>query len=405
MTAGVRLSTAFFVLAALGLGAPLLAQGTAQQNGAQQAPASPPPREQVIGPPQIQDFSLNGSVTRRAEEPAESSQPARPSTTQTPARSAGTAQPQTQPVRPEQTASGTSGAAARRPNDSETQTRTAQSDSGVAPASSPSFPISTAPPAASFDLSGEDSPEFDSAEDFAPAASDEGGSSILPWLLALAVALGGGAFLYFRQRPGLAFAGGVPEPVPDSSPQPRARPIPAPPVKPVSAGIVASNIRAWLEPRFVPVRCSLTEQGVTIDFELTLINSGPAPARDVLVEAAVLNAGPAQAKEIEEIFAFPAGKGARSLSVEPMKRISVTSSVTMPIGKMRLFQVEGRSLFVPLVALNILYRTGGKDAQSSAVWLIGRDNKGAKLAPFRADLGARLFRTLGARELEQKVRR
>jgi hypothetical protein len=65
------------------------------------------------------------------------------------------------------------------------------------------------------------------------------------------------------------------------------------------------------------------------------------------------------------------------------------------LSQVRSFEVEGRTLFVPLVAFNVLYSGG---MQTSASFLVGRGTEeDEKLAPFRLDLGPRIFRGLSAR--------
>ncbi len=85
--------------------------------------------------------------------------------------------------------------------------------------------------------------------------------------------------------------------------------------------------------------------------------------------------------------------------------MTLRSAVRMSRDKMRQFEVEGRKLFVPLIAFNALYRYGGGDAQTSAAYLVGRDGKGDKLAPLTVDSGPRQFNGLAARALEPSVRR
>jgi hypothetical protein len=71
----------------------------------------------------------------------------------------------------------------------------------------------------------------------------------------------------------------------------------------------------------------------------------------------------------------------------------------------RVFEAAGRQLFVPLIAFNVLYRWGSaSEGQTSAAYLVGRDTKSDKLAPFRLDLGARIFRGLDARTLPLAMR-
>ena len=80
------------------------------------------------------------------------------------------------------------------------------------------------------------------------------------------------------------------------------------------------------------------------------------------------------------------------------------SAVSLTRDQMRQFEVAGRRLFVPLIGFNALYRWSGGDGQTSASYLLGRDTKSEKLAPFRLDLGPRIFRGLGARQHSVGVR-
>ncbi len=81
-----------------------------------------------------------------------------------------------------------------------------------------------------------------------------------------------------------------------------------------------------------------------------------------------------------------------------MGRISIKSRLSIPSDKMQPIEVDGRLLFVPLVAFNALYRWSGGDEQDSASFLVGRgQDDGGKMAPFRLDQGAKSWTGLGAR--------
>jgi hypothetical protein len=102
-----------------------------------------------------------------------------------------------------------------------------------------------------------------------------------------------------------------------------------------------------------------------------------------------------QDAEIAAFFQQPIGKGDRIPAIQPLGRISLKSAVRLPLAQLHSFKVEGRTLFVPLVAFNVLY---GGDAQTSASFLVGRGTeRDEKLAPFRLDLGPRIFRGLSSR--------
>ena len=142
-----------------------------------------------------------------------------------------------------------------------------------------------------------------------------------------------------------------------------------------------------------------------LEFEMTLFNSGSAPARDVLVEGSLFNAGPMQDEQIARFFQNPVGQGNRLPLLAPLQRLSVKSAIALSKAQLVPLEMEGQSLFVPLAGFNALYRWGsGSDGQTSTSYLVGKQTDGEKLAPFRLDIGPRVFRRLAAREYELRVR-
>ena len=242
------------------------------------------------------------------------------------------------------------------------------------------------------------------------------GLTLWPWLLA-ALALGaGGAFLFWRSRSREAFAGGphldlfsAPEPSPTPAPPPKAKaPAPAPvqprAAPPVPGGVVSTRLRPWIEIALQPLRCIVEETRITFEFELDIFNSGNAPARDVLVEASVFNAGPTQEQDIGAFFAHPAAQGERIAAIPPLQRMTLRSQVVAPRENVQVLEIAERQVCIPLIAFNALYRWSAGEGQTSASYLLGRDTKSAKMAPFRLDLGPRIFRGVGARLLPVGMR-
>lgn len=395
MTAGLR----FCIAAAAALIA--FAQAPAL---AQEAPTTNTPATDAIGPRELEDFSLNGTVTRPAEAP--------PAATPRPAPPAASRTDQTASPVPSQV-----GPAATAP----VRERAVAQASGDAPARQPAVRVtlppadalSDAPTAAPLEASPPPAEEGGFAAPAPTAAIPGGHSNVLPWLLALGLLGAGAGYYFWRQRatPSYAAAGAAsrfvpPEPAqtpspPQRSPQPRAPT--APPAGP--AGLVSTRLRPWLDIEFAPARCVVEDDKATIDFDIVVTNTGSTPARDVLIEASLFNAGPAQDQEIGGFFAHPVAKGDRIPAIPPLKKVALKSAVSLTREQMRQFEVAGRRLFVPLIGFNALYRWSGGDGQTSASYLLGRDTKAEKLAPFRLDLGPRIFRGLGAREHQLRVRR
>lgn len=370
------------------------------------APPEPAPAQnELIGPPQLRDFTLNGTVTREAEQPDQ----ARPA--------------------PSQPSSGQPGRADSRPSraDRETssnrprETREEASRTEGASASVRLPPPTPAPRTAERDIASPAAADLVDSPGFAPVSSGAPGDlpgqniPILPWLIA-ALALAGAATWYFflRQRPRESYAGGGRSSAFDSSPSaPHSQPRPAPartppPLKPeaeVPTGIVSTRLRPWIEMEFKPGRAIVDEQKAAVQFELVVVNSGSVPARDVLLEASLFNAGPVQDQQIQLFFDNPVARGDRIPLIAPMQRVVVNTAVFLPRDQVRPIEFEGRSMFVPLIAFNALYSWGRGEGQSSCSYLIGTRTNSEKLGPFRLDLGPRIFRNLAAHDYELRLRK
>ena len=405
----------FVAALALGFGSPAAGQSN---DPPVDVTAAPPPSPETIGPSQLRDFNLRGTVTRSADQPATTA-PAAPRTGEAvPSEAAAPA------VRSNARPSGEASRIADSPADRAVREATPGITPGRAPVT-PSLPLEVTTDTAP-------QPDYDSDAQAAPATAQPSSGWSWPWIAALIALIGGGAFIAYSQRgrrrrhddPGrLAFAGlarelqpgeAVPSPAPRPDPvPPRAQPTPTPaprpdPVpaaapkaapKPPSDGtIVSRGLKPQLNVEFHPDRLLINEQEVMLQFEVVLANVGSAPARDVLVEARLFTASATQDREIGEFFQNPMSDGDRMTSIAPLGRISLKSSVRLPIDQLNRFEAKGRSLFVPLVGFNILYRSGSGDGQASASFLVGRGSEeDEKLAPFRIDIGPGAFRGLSAR--------
>ncbi len=277
-------------------------------------------------------------------------------------------------------------------------------------------------------------------------SGDEDSDPTLPWIIALLLAGGAALAFLFRSRwraePARAtgpmtlpremeprsFPPAPPQPVPEPTPLVRApviggitikrpnafAPAETAPPQPVRAGgIVSTRLRPWLEIEFEPTRAVIDEARASVEFDVLVVNSGNAPARNVLVEACMINAGPEQDGELRRFFDAPVGAGDRIVAIAPLARIALKSIVSLPLDQVRAYEVNGRRLFVPLVAFNALYEWGSSAGQTSASFILGRatsssDDEGegdSRMAPLRLDLGPRIFRGLEGRRHPLGLRR
>lgn len=346
---------------------------------------APPANQTDVGPPQLRDFSLNGTVTRPAERP-----------------------PATQPPRPSPSAP------AARPSSTTALPPTRAPASTASPQPAPrSVTVDLPPPSPLPDLpAAVDAPSAQATEQPVldgvvpsptPSAPDQ--RSLVPWLLAALLLGAAGAYYVLRVRPRALAAAGDSLPfelAPPADPAPEPRPV----AKPSGGGVVSTGLRPWLDMEFVPERAVVDEQQVGIELVVVLYNSGSAPARDVILEARLFNAGRSQDQQLAAYFANPLGGGERIPLIAPLQRMVVRSAVTLPRTEVQPLLADGRPLLVPLVAFNALYRWGSNGSgQTSASYLVGKQTGSEKLAPFRLDLGPRVFRGLAAREHQLRVRR
>ncbi|WP_324806630.1 hypothetical protein SH584_09545 [Sphingomonas sp. LY29] len=411
---------------ALTIGAVALPQAAVAQNSETpiDVTAAPPPTAGTVGPAQLRNFNLNGTRTQSSEAPAKTTAPAAP--TSAPASGNGTA---SRPAAP-RTAPTTS-QVERQPAPTASTPRPARDT--AAPVSVPTAPVSNVPDL-SLSVPTEAAPAAPvsvAPSTLAPVDDPATPADGLPWawIAALVALIGGGLFIWRsqkarQQRYGdfgrLAFAGGPdadslpsPLPTPRPAPSPRAHPVPprADPVPPSprpdpapvsgvrgDGMITASRLKPDLTLKFTPDRAVVSATDVLVQFDVEVVNNGSAPARDVLIEAIMVSAHAGQDRDIAEFFMRPPGPGDRIAGIPPLGRVSLKSAVRMPIDRVQSFDVEGRKLFVPLVALNTHYRSSAVDGHRSASFLVGRgDETVEKLAPFRLDLGPRIFRGLSAR--------
>ncbi|MES2905244.1 MAG: hypothetical protein V4696_13750 [Pseudomonadota bacterium] len=414
---GQALKAILLGIAGIVAAAPVLAQSNNS--------ASAPPTSD-IGPGELSNFSLNGTVTR----PADQSAPVSPRL-----------QPQPQPTTSPATATSADRPAATVSTDRSAAPAPAQTSASDLLRRPPTLPdasaanaVTAAPPIL----------PIGQAES-SPALQSEG-FSLLPWIVAL-FAVAGMAMMFFGRRRRAKPVGhapidlgrrSIPDPAPRPDPVPRPAPVPAtaatgsarkplptnlmpspptaaprpmsdPPVAPrpdpiVPGGIVSTALRPWIDIDLTPDRALLDAQGTAIAFELTLFNSGSAAARDVVVEARLLNAGAQQDVELSAFFAEIA-PGDPIPQVPPYGRIPLRSAVRLTRDDIREYEIEGRKLFVPLIAVNVRYRWSSGAGQSAAGFMIGQGGEDQdKLAPLRLDKGDRSWKGLGVRRYDKGIR-
>lgn len=331
-----------------------------------------------IGPPQLRDFQLRPKQTI-VTQPNPNQAPVR-IVPPPPTRTAPTGQP---------------------PQTTRNQTRTPAADTRRAPApvqtrpQPPAIqpaPQSNLPPPAFETLPPVEAAPPPVVDEKAPPPADGPADGPTWWLYALGLALAGlGGWALLRRRAAAATA---------APRQPEL--VPAVPVAAPSAPRPDPVPRPWLELELKTERASFTAAEAVVAFELAISNTGGSAARNLRIDIKMFNAGREQDREIGSFFKT-AGRESTKLNLPGIGADStgvIRGEVAMPLDEMRAVKLDGRMLFIPVVAVNLLYDWGqGRTGHSAKSYVIGRELQETpeKMGAFRVDQGPRIWRTVGQR--------
>lgn len=188
-----------------------------------------------------------------------------------------------------------------------------------------------------------------------------------------------------------------------ATPAPPAATTTPPPVAPPTDGIVGISMRPRLELEFKPDRAAATLTETSVQFALTIRNTGNRIARDIRIQVQMVNAGADQDREIQDFFARTVSQDDPSAiaAIPPGSEAKIDTSVTLPKDRIRELTVQGRQLFIPVIAFNVFYEwDGGRTGQTSMSYIVGREapSPQERMGAFRLDLGPRLYRSVGQRQ-------
>lgn len=343
-----------------------------------------------IGAPQLRDFQIEPKQ-RIVTQPEP---PARPAATQPTERAPAATTPTTRPGAAEQRPAAT-------PRTVQAPTAPAQAAPSSSPSPAPSATAPAAPVSAGDPGAAQPTPLPEPAPLPAPQAAP--GESADPlsdgpplWLFFLAfVAVGVAGYGYWlkRQAAGrraLALAAAAPAAPVVETPRVPAGPRPDPVPRP------------WLDIALVPEKARVDLEQSVIEFELTVRNNGGSVARDVKLQARFFCSTDKQDQELAAYFkAKPGDYKTLSMPDIPAGReIVMKGSVDITRDRISVLKIEDKLLFVPVIGVNAFYAWGtSRSGQTSKSFVIGRrpDNDNEKMGPFRLDLGARVYRTIGQR--------
>ena len=380
-----RLSVAAFIL-------PIVA-ATAMPLAAQETNSAAPSSSTTVGPPQLKDFSLPGQRTtppRTQPQPQPQQPGAEPKAAQPrPAqpvgdRTAPRTRPEAQP-------------ADRRPAAQPvTESRPPTGETAPAPQALPPAPAPRAPGFESAAPTGRPASP-------APAPVSSGSAFSSNWLW-----IGGGILLLLLGLFGLPRllamrAAAAKRAEREARAAERAA---AAEAAAAEAAALAAMPRARVELSFTPERAVATDTETIVHYEMVLRNTGEDSARNIRIDTRMFNASQQNA-----VAAFLKGpiheqSGSPLVRIAPGEELRLNGQIAMPKAQVKGIEVQGRSIFVPIVAINVAYDWGVDGhpgtGRTSLSWLVGREPEtpSEKMGPFRLDLGPRVYRSVGQRPTE-----
>lgn len=136
----------------------------------------------------------------------------------------------------------------------------------------------------------------------------------------------------------------------------------------------------------------------TADGEVTLTNTGDAPAHDIRAAVGLFSAHAGADTDLADLAAQPIGRPATPpFTLQPGEERRFRAVAALPHDAIRPMTAGGRPMFVPLLAVAVRYRdtTERQVAQAFAVGVERGDS--TKLAPLWLDVPPRSFDKVGAR--------
>jgi hypothetical protein len=145
--------------------------------------------------------------------------------------------------------------------------------------------------------------------------------------------------------------------------------------------------RASLDIELKPKRAGTNLLSAAVEYQILITNSGDAPARLVTTDVRILTAGAQQDALLQALFVAPIEKPVTDpFDIAPGATAALDGMAMVPRDVLNVMTVEGRALFIPVLAINLRYEWDGGAGQTASSFVIGINRgEGAKMAPFRAD--------------------
>ncbi|WP_264939788.1 hypothetical protein [Sphingomonas caeni] len=179
----------------------------------------------------------------------------------------------------------------------------------------------------------------------------------------------------------------APPPAPAAAPPPPPAPKPAPRPAPPAEPIVV-ELR--------PIALDLADTGAVLEFELSIANAMPSNAEGLRIAYALMSANEMQDGLIANFHATQMPPVIDPFTLGPQAGGRMTGKLPLTPDKINVVEVGGRPMFVPILMVDIRWRSGLTVKHHSADFMVGIGGQGEKLGPIWLDRGAQRLDRLNA---------
>jgi len=180
------------------------------------------------------------------------------------------------------------------------------------------------------------------------------------------------------------------------APPPPSPPAPAPVAPPRQPPGTATRPR--LEIGFTPRSAGVTANAA-VDYDLVVRNVGAIAAEGVQLRVELITAGETHDAELQARLDAPIDKPMIApFTLPPGQQRPIRALAQLPKSAINVVTVQGRPMFVPIVAIDLRYRWATGEGQTAESFVIGiAPKEGERMRPFWLDVPARMYDTVTAR--------
>lgn len=193
--------------------------------------------------------------------------------------------------------------------------------------------------------------------------------------------------------------GVTPEPKPQVKP-PLIQPVAPQPLKPSKPDAGRnSNPVDHLKIEFIASGASSTLLNAVLNYTITLTNTSDEDLHDINLSGAMMQADAATARDDGSETGHMLHQ---TESLSAGETITLTGDIRLPLNAIRPITFKSQALFIPLARFGVVYADqNNAQHQQSVSFIVGREYEPPrpKMAPFRLDLGPKIFHPVGQRPL------